>query len=51
MPFFDDKGFFKRARITANDLVLAGVASFADVDRLTVFADSLLPHVLRLEAY
>jgi hypothetical protein len=49
MPFFDDPGFFKRAQITANDLVLAGVASFADVDRLTVFADNLLPHVLRLD--
>jgi hypothetical protein len=49
MPFFDDPGFFKRAQITANDLALAGVASFADVDRLTVFADNLLPHVLRLD--
>jgi hypothetical protein len=49
MPFFDDPGYFKRAQITANDLVLAGVASFADVDRLTVFADNLLPHVLRLD--
>ena len=47
MPFFDDRGFYKRAQITANDLVLAGVADFADVDRLTVFADNLLPHVLR----
>ena len=25
MPFFDDPGFYKRAQITANDLVLAGV--------------------------
>ena len=49
MPFFDDPGFYKRAQITANDLVLAGVADFADVDRLTVFADNLLPHVLRTE--
>jgi hypothetical protein len=49
MPFFDDRGFYKRAQITANDLVLAGVAEFADVDRLTVFADNLLPHVLRLD--
>jgi hypothetical protein len=49
MPFFDDPGFYKRAQITANDLVLAGVADFADVDRLTVFADNLLPHVLRLD--
>ena len=49
MPFFDDPGFFKRAQIAANDLVLAGVAEFADIDRLTVFADNLLPHVLRLD--
>ncbi len=49
MPFFDDRGFYKRAQITANDLVLAGVASFADVDRLTVFADNLVPHVLRTD--
>jgi hypothetical protein len=49
MPYFADEGFFKRAQITANDLVLAGVADFADVDELTVFADNLLPHVLRLD--
>jgi hypothetical protein len=49
MPFFDDRGFYKRAQITANDLVLAGVASFADVDELTVFADNLVPHVLRMD--
>jgi Potential Queuosine, Q, salvage protein family len=49
MPFFDDRGFYKRAQIAANDLALAGVAAFADVDRLTAFADNLLPHVLRLD--
>ena len=49
MPFFDDPGFYKRAQITANDVVLAGVAEFADVDRLTVFADNVLPHVLRTD--
>jgi hypothetical protein len=49
MPFFDDPGFYKRAQITANDLVLAGVGAFEDVDRLTIFADNLVPHVLRLE--
>jgi hypothetical protein len=49
MAFFDDSGFFKRAQITANDLVLAGVAEFGDVDELTVFADNYLPHVLRLD--
>jgi hypothetical protein len=49
MPFFDDVGFYKRAQITANDLVLAGVAAFGDVDRLTIFADDLVPHVLRVD--
>ena len=49
MPFFDDRGFYKRAQITANDLALAGVAEFADIDALTVFADNLLPHVLRTD--
>ena len=41
MPFFDDLGFYKRAQITANDLALAGVATFDDIDELTVFADNL----------
>ena len=27
MPFFDDRGFYKRAQIAANDLHLAGVVS------------------------
>jgi hypothetical protein len=49
MPYFDDAGFYKRAQITANDLHLAGVADFADIDRLTIFADNLVPHVLRLD--
>ncbi|MCW2993615.1 MAG: hypothetical protein JWQ18_1110 [Conexibacter sp.] len=50
MPFFADGGFYKRAQITANDLVLAGVAAFErDIDTLTVFADNFLPHVLRLD--
>ena len=49
MPFFDDVGFWKRAQITPNDLALAGVAEFHDLDRLTVFADNLVPHVLRVE--
>jgi hypothetical protein len=49
MPFFDDRGFYKRAQITPNDLVLAGVAEFADLDRLTIFADNLVPHVLRVD--
>jgi hypothetical protein len=49
MPYFADHGIFKRAQIAANDLVLAGVADFGDVDELTVFADNFLPHVLRLD--
>jgi Potential Queuosine, Q, salvage protein family len=49
MPFFDDVGFWKRAQITPNDLALAGVASFHDLDRLTIFADNLVPHVLRVD--
>jgi len=49
MPFFDDRGFWKRAQIAANDLALAGVAGFTDLDRLTIFADNLVPHVLRVD--
>ena len=49
MPFFDDAGFWKRAQIVPNDLALAGVAIFADLDRLTIFADNLVPHVLRVD--
>ena len=49
MPFFDDTGFWKRAQITPNDLALAGVAEFGDLDRLTIFADNLVPHVLRVD--
>jgi hypothetical protein len=49
MPFFDDTGFWKRAQITPNDLALAGVADFGDLDRLTIFADNLVPHVLRTD--
>ena len=49
MPFMRDRGFYKRAQIAANDLALAGVAEFGDVDRLTAFADNLVPHVLRID--
>ena len=49
MPFFDDVGFWKRAQIAANDLALADVAEFHDLDRLTIFADNLVPHVLRCD--
>jgi len=49
MAMFDDRGFYKRAQILASDLALAGVATFTDLDRLTIFADNLVPHVLRCE--
>jgi hypothetical protein len=61
MPFFDDVSqwrgrrvpFYKRAQITASDLALAfggrGWGAFRDLDRLTIFADNLVPHVLRCE--
>jgi len=41
--------FLKRAQIAAADLQRAGVAAFGDLDRLTMFADNLVPHVLRLD--
>jgi hypothetical protein len=41
--------FLKRAQIVAADLSRAGVTTFADLDRLTMFADNLVPHVLRLD--
>ena len=49
MPFYDDEGFWKRAQITANDFQLAGIERFRDIDRLTIFADNLVPHVLRVD--
>ncbi len=49
MAMFDDRGFYKRAQIVANDLALAGVAEFSDLERLTIFADNLVPHVLRCD--
>jgi hypothetical protein len=49
MRFFDDRGFYKRAQIVPSDLALAGVAEFVDLDRLTIFADNLVPHVLRVD--
>jgi hypothetical protein len=41
--------FLKRAQITAADLAEVGVEEFGDLDRLTMFADNLVPHVLRLD--
>jgi hypothetical protein len=49
MTMFRDPGFFKRAQILPSDLELAGVATFGDIDRLTIFADNLVPHVLRCD--
>lgn len=61
MPFFYDVEtydrlevpFFKRAQIVASDLALAfdgrGLGTFHDLDRLTIFADNLVPHVLRTD--
>ena len=49
MPFYRDVPFYKRAQLTAADLATAGVASFDDLDRLTIFADNLVPHVLRVD--
>jgi len=59
MPFYRDVArydgrevpFYKRAQITASDLAAAfggrGPGRFEDVDKLTAFADNLVPHVLR----
>jgi len=61
MPFFHDVSeyydvdvpFYKRAQITSLDLAHAfageGPGRFDDLDRLTMFADNLVPHVLRLD--
>ncbi len=61
MPFYDDVEhcrkmevhFYKRAQLTAADLSLAlkgeGLGTFTDLDELTIFADNLVPHVLRID--
>ena len=45
--------FYKRAQLTAADLAAAfdgkGYGAFLDLDQLTIFADNLVPHVLRRE--
>ena len=41
--------FFKRAQLTAADVDRAGVARLTGLDRLTAFADNLVPHVLRVD--
>ncbi len=55
MPYFRDVeqldgravAFHKRAQLAAADLARAGVA-LTGLDRLTAFADNLVPHVLRV---
>jgi len=61
MPYFRDVAhygdlevsFYKRAQLTAADLSLAfqnqGYGLFEDLHRLTLFADNLVPHVLRMD--
>jgi hypothetical protein len=49
MAMWHDVGYFKRAQIVPSDLALAGVADFRDLHELTIFADNLVPHVLRCE--
>jgi hypothetical protein len=41
--------FLKRAQIAAADLARAGVTRPSDLGQLTMFADNLVPHVLRLD--
>ena len=56
-PLWDDRRryrdldvpFYKRAQITSVDLAATGAASFEDLDDLTIFADNLVPHVLRVD--
>lgn len=61
MPYFKDVEqynglevpFYKRAQLCAADLSVAlgnqGYGFFNDLHRLTIFADNLVPHVLRLD--
>lgn len=44
-----DIPFYKRAQLAAADLHRAGVAALPGLDRLTAFADNLVPHVLRVD--
>jgi hypothetical protein len=41
--------FYKRAQIAAADLARVGAPITRDLERLTMFADNLVPHVLRLD--
>jgi Potential Queuosine, Q, salvage protein family len=49
MTLWADPGFSKRAQLLPHDLELAGLARFRDHDALTIFADNLVPHVLRCD--
>jgi hypothetical protein len=49
MSMWNDIGFYKRAQILGSDLALGGIGGFTDVDALTIFADNLVPHVLRVD--
>jgi hypothetical protein len=61
MPYFNDVepynglevAFYKRAQLAVADLCLAfngqGPGRFRYLDRLTIFADNLVPHVLRVD--
>ena len=61
MPLFNDVAlfrgatvpFYKRAQLAAVDLFIAfagdDAGRFDDIDRLTICADNLVPHVLRLD--
>jgi hypothetical protein len=49
MTMWQDEAFYKRAQIAPSDLALGGAAEFDDLDALTIFADNLVPHVLRCE--
>ena len=61
MPFFNDVEpyhdlnvhFYKRAQLTAADLSIAlkgqGLGFFRDLHEMTMFADNLVPHVLRVD--
>jgi hypothetical protein len=63
MPYFRDVSFhqklevmaplYKRAQLLAADLAIAfdghSRGFFHDLDRLTIFADNLVPHVLRVD--
>ena len=41
--------FYKRAQIAAGDLALSELGPTAGHERLTLFADNLVPHVLRID--